>query len=100
MFSVGQKVVLVDDRWPDAARALYTAFPVKGPAYVVRAVLDGVHVDTLMMDCHVKQVPALLLIGVTNPRNNNGKERGFDARRFRAIQEKTERAVKAVEAVA
>ena len=50
MFSVGQKVVLVDDAWPETVKQLYLALPVKDGVYVVRAVRVGVKADELIMD--------------------------------------------------
>ena len=45
MFSVGQKIVLVDDQWPETVKQLYLALPVKDGVYVVRAVRVGVKAD-------------------------------------------------------
>ena len=50
MFSVGQKVVLVDDKWPETVKQLYLALPVLDTVYVVRAVRVGVKADELIMD--------------------------------------------------
>ena len=41
MFSVGQKVVLVDDKWPESVKQLYLQLPVVDTVYVVRAVRVG-----------------------------------------------------------
>ena len=49
MFSVGQKVVLVDDKWPETVKQLYLQLPVLDTVYVVRAVRVGVKVDELIM---------------------------------------------------
>jgi hypothetical protein len=87
MFSVGQKVVLVDDNWPDAVKQLYLQLPVLDTVYVVRAVRVGVKVDELLMDMRRVLEPSLLLIGILNQANNLGVEAGFAAHRFRALDE-------------
>ena len=87
MFSVGQKVVLVDDKWPDTVKQLYLQLPVLDTVYVVRAVRVGVKADELIMDMRRVLEPSLLLIGIVNPANNLGVEAGFAAHRFRALDE-------------
>ena len=87
MFKVGQKVVLVDDQWPDTVKQLYTALPVLNQVYVVRAVRVGVKVDELVMDLRRVLEPSLLLVGLINPANKLGVEAGFAAHRFRALEE-------------
>ena len=93
MFSVGQKVVLVDDVWPETVRRLYLALPVKDGVYVVRAVRVGVKADELIMDMRRVLEPSLLLVGLSNPANNLGVEAGFAASRFRALDELKQEAV-------
>jgi hypothetical protein len=91
MFSVGQKVVLVDDKWPDTVKQLYLQLPVLDTVYVVRAVRVGVKADELIMDMRRVLEPSLLLIGIINPTNKLGVEAGFAAHRFRSLDElKTE----------
>jgi hypothetical protein len=87
MFSVGQKVVLVDDKWPEAVRELYLQLPVLDTVYIVRAVRVGVKVDELVMDMRRVLEPSILLIGIVNPANKLGVEAGFAASRFRALDE-------------
>lgn len=87
MFQVGQKVVLVDDQWPETVRQLYLQLPVLDTVYVVRAVRVGVKADELIMDLRRVLEPSLLLIGVVNPTNKLGVEAGFAAHRFRALDE-------------
>ncbi len=41
MFSKGQKVVCVNDEFPELVRALYSQLPRKGAVYTVRAVYIG-----------------------------------------------------------
>ena len=93
MFSVGQKVVLVDDKWPEAVKQLYLALPVLNSVYVVRAVRVGVRADELIMDHRRVLESSLLLVGLFNPTNNLGVEAGFAASRFRALDELKQSAV-------
>jgi len=87
MFSVGQKVVLVDDKWPASVRQIYLQLPVLDTIYVVRAVRVGVKADELIMDMRRVLEPSILLIGIVNPVNKLGVEAGFAAHRFRALDE-------------
>ena len=87
MFSVGQKVVLVDDKWPETVKQLYLQLPVLDTVYVVRAVRVGVKADELIMDMRRVLEASLLLVGIYNPTNNLGVEAGFAASRFRALDE-------------
>jgi hypothetical protein len=99
MFSVGQKVVLVDDKWPEAVKQLYLQLPVLETVYVVRAVRVGVKVDELLMDMRRVLEPSLLLVSIYNPTNKLGVEAGFAASRFRALDELKTQAVEEQEAV-
>jgi hypothetical protein len=87
MFSVGQKVVLVDDKWPESVKQLYLQLPELNQVYVVRAVRVGVVRDELIMDMRRVLESSLLLVGIYNPTNNLGVEAGFAASRFRALDE-------------
>jgi hypothetical protein len=87
MFSVGQKVVLVDDKWPETVKQLYLQLPVLNTTYVVRAVRVGVRADELIMDMRRVLEQSILLVGIYNPTNNLGVEAGFAASRFRALDE-------------
>jgi hypothetical protein len=99
MFSVGQKVVLVDDKWPETVKQLYLALPVLNSVYVVRAVRVGVRADELIMDHRRVLESSLLLVGLFNPTNNLGVEAGFAASRFRALDELKQSAVAEQEAL-
>lgn len=100
MFSVGQKVVLVDDKWPESVVRLYLQLPVLDTVYVVRAVRVGVKADELIMDMRRVLEPSLLLVGIINPVNKLGVEAGFAAHRFRALDElKNRTAVEEVVAI-
>jgi hypothetical protein len=87
MFSVGQKIVLVDDKWPESVKQLYLQLPVRDTVYVVRAVRVGVRADELIMDMRRVLEQSVLLTGIYNPTNNLGVEAGFAASRFRALDE-------------
>jgi hypothetical protein len=100
MFNVGQKVVLVDDQWPETVKQLYLQLPVLDTVYVVRAVRVGVKADELIMDMRRVLEPSLLLVGLYNPTNKLGVEAGFAAHRFRALDELKQEAVEEKEAVA
>jgi hypothetical protein len=100
MFSVGQKVVLVDDKWPETVKQLYLQLPVLNTVYVVRAVRVGVRADELIMDMRRVLESSLLLVGIYNLANNLGVEAGFAASRFRALDELKQSAVEEKEAVA
>jgi hypothetical protein len=100
MFNIGQKVVLVDDKWPETVKQLYLQLPVLETIYVVRAVRVGVRADELIMDMRRVLESSLLLVGIYNPTNNLGVEAGFAASRFRALYELKQSAVEEKEAVA
>jgi hypothetical protein len=87
MFNVGQKVVLVDDKWPESVKQLYFALPEKDKIYVVRGVRVGVKVDELIMDMRRVLEQSLLLVGLFNPANKLDVEAGFAASRFRSLDE-------------
>ena len=99
MFSVGQKVVLVDDKWPETVKQLYLQLPVLETVYVVRAVRVGVRADELIMDMRRVLEQSILLVGIYNPTNNLGVEAGFAASRFRTLDELKKSAVEEQAAV-
>ena len=81
-FSIGDKVVCVDDKFPPDISKLYDALPVKDSTYVVRDIRLGINL-TLEGDVSV------LLIGLVNPKADSkaNLERGFRADRFRPLEE-------------
>ena len=99
MFNVGQKVVLVDDKWPESVKQLYLQLPVVETIYVVRAVRVGVRADELIMDMRRVLEQSILLVSIYNPTNKLGVEAGFAASRFRALDELKTQAVKEEEAL-
>ena len=98
MFSVGQKVVLVDDAWPESVKQIYLQLPVKDGVYVVRATRVGVRVDELVMDMRRVLEQSILLVSIVNPVNNRGIEAGFAASRFRTLEELKQAATEEKEA--
>src|SRR5476649_118640 len=81
-FSIGDKVVCVDDKFPPDIGKLYDALPVEDTTYVVRDIRLGINL-TLEGDVSV------LLIGLVNPKAESkaNLERGFRADRFRPLEE-------------
>ena len=88
---VGQKVVCVDDKFPPEAVQFYAALPKKDQIYVIREVKIGVN-----WKAEAGEV-CLYLIGLVNPRSDKPPfpERGFNAERFRPLEEMRARASQA-----
>lgn len=99
MFKVGQKVVLVDDKWPESVLQIYLQLPVLETVYVVRAVRVGVRADELIMDMRRVLEQSILLVSLYNPTNKLGVEAGFAASRFRALDELKTESVQEAEAL-
>jgi hypothetical protein len=81
---VGQKVVCVDDAAPAYLRQYYTAWIKKGTVYVIRGVFLGVDYQSSSPG-----EVGVYLLGLHNPKSNVPPypERGFNAQRFRPIEE-------------
>ena len=80
---IGDHVVCINGKFLPSIAKLFDSLPKEGVHYVVRDVLLGVH--------HPSQEGSvrILLVGLVNP-SPNGKalnERGFDARRFRKLDQ-------------
>jgi hypothetical protein len=91
MFSRGEKVILVDDRWPFGIERLYKELPKKDVVYVIRDVFlgRGPSKPNSKPGDEDGEV-GVLLIGINNPkdpRNLYGHELGFNAMRFRKLDE-------------
>lgn len=86
----GQHVVCIDDFFAPEIAALYDALPVEGHQYVIREVHEGNSLD----DGRPEKVVALLLVGLVNPSPSKpgAKERGFNAKRFRPLEELKDKA--------
>ena len=76
MFVPNQKVVCVDDKFPLGIEKLYNQLPVKDQIYVIRDIVPGVSLAGSEGEV------AVYLIGLVNPTNKVGVERGFNAERF------------------
>lgn len=75
MFDVGEKVVCVNDKFPDSVVKIYTKLPVEGQVYVVRDIVAG-------QTSNLKRDVAILLVGIIAHINQHGIENGFNAKRF------------------
>ncbi len=86
MFLPGQKVVCVDDVFPDAIKKFYWKLPVKGVTYTVRDILPGI--DPRGEPGEV----CVYLVELLNPCSDKPPypERGFKAERFRPLETDTE----------
>lgn len=79
----GQKVVCIDDKFPEGISKLYDALPIAGVTYLVRDVSLGVN---------LKNEPgevAITLEGLINPCSKTAPhpERAFNAERFRPLKD-------------
>ncbi len=95
---VGAKVVCVDDVFPAAIKEFYLALPVKGAIYTVREVSLGREKLAIVKDGKIVPngaseesvtVRILLheLVNPLDPFNGNRAELGFNAERFREVEE-------------
>ena len=76
MFIPNQKVVCIDDNFPLGIEKLYNQLPVKDQIYVIRDIVPGQALSGAEGEV------AVYLIGLNNPTNKVGVERGFNAERF------------------
>ena len=83
MFCTGQKVVCIDDVFAPPIAALDLALPKKDAVYVVRSVSVGISPEGSEGEI------AITLISLKNPRSSKAPhpERGFNAMRFRSLEE-------------
>ena len=88
MFDVGEKVVCIDDKFPDWVVERYTELPKDGQIYVIRDLIPA-------SDYGRGETCAVLLIGIVGDINKHGIENGFAARRFRPLEEVMEERKKA-----
>ena len=82
MFIPNQKVACIDDKFPLGINQLYDQLPVKDQIYVIRDVVPGQSLAGSEGEV------AVYLIGVVNPTNMVGVERGFNAERFAPLSYK------------
>ena len=98
MFVKGQKVVCINDEFPDAALLLYSQLPKKDSVYTVRSVYIGRGNYTRAESGQKDGEIGLLLEELLNPRdpslkNNLQGELGFNSERFAPLvheEEETE----------
>lgn len=87
MFEPNDKVVCIDDQFLPFIKRLYKALPSKGRTYVVRDVLMGFEPVSRKGE-RPKGAVRLLLVGLVNPpATGTTMERGFNAERFRKLDE-------------
>ena len=86
MFLPGQKVVCVDDVFPDAIKKFYWKLPVKGVMYRIRDLVPGIDPTGAPGEMCV------YLVELINPCSDRSPypERGFRAERFRPLESDTE----------
>ena len=80
MFNPGEKVVCVDDKFPEWVQKLYTDLPKENQVYVVRDIVPGQQADK-------STSAAVLLIGMTGNINQHGIVNGYSCHRFRRLDE-------------
>ena len=86
MFLPGQKVVCVDDVFPDAIKRFYWKLPIKGVTYTVRDLIPGIDPRGEPGEMCV------YLVELINPCSDKPPypERGFRAERFRPLETEDE----------
>lgn len=86
MYLPGQKVVCVDDVFPQAIKKFYWKLPVKGVTYTVRDLVPGIDPRGEPGEMCV------YLVELINPCSDKEPypERGFKAERFRPLETDTE----------
>lgn len=92
MFIVGQRVICCDDKAPMWIRQLYTQWIQEGVTYTVRDLAVGVSFPDEEGGKPVEGEICVYLVGVSNPKSLKEpfRERGFNAMRFKPLQELTE----------
>ena len=86
MFLPGQKVVCVNDVFPDGIKKFYWKLPVSGVTYTVRDLVPGIDPSGEAGEMCV------YLVELINPCSDTPPypERGFKAERFRPLETDTE----------
>ena len=93
MFQVGQRVVCVNDYFAKPLVKDYTALPVKGVTYTIRAVYVGRNIRHPAKAGDGDGEIGVLLVELLNPVDSRSKyqhELGFKAERFSPLEELTE----------
>lgn len=80
---VGQKIICVNDTFPEFIMEFYDQLPKKDQVYVIRQVSMGVNFKAELGEV------CLLLVGIHNPKSDKPPfpERGFNSERFRPLEE-------------
>jgi hypothetical protein len=86
MFLPGEKVVCVDDVFPEAIKKFYWKLPVKGVTYTIRDLVPGID------PAGEPGEMCVYLVELLNPCSDKPPypERGFKAERFRPLETDTE----------
>lgn len=84
MFTVGQKVVCVDDQFDSLTASVYRALPVKDVVYTIRAVYVGRSQLACAPGSSDGEIGVLLveLVNPPDPGNLHKQELGFKSERF------------------
>lgn len=77
----GQRVVCIDDTFPEWVNDLFISLPIKDHTYTIRDMLLGETIDGSGGEICV------YLVGLHNPIDHTHCERGFKAERFRPLEE-------------
>lgn len=84
--TVGMRVVCIDGKFPIDASKYYVAFPIEGVVYTIRSVSLGCNWrgEAGEVCVHLREI--------INPKSSKSPypERGFNAERFRPLEEITE----------
>jgi hypothetical protein len=83
----GQKVVCINDTFPDLIRALYQQLPVKGATYTVREVYLGREKIVKGGDSATVGLLLVELINGPDPFHAGKQELGFTSERFAPLEE-------------
>jgi hypothetical protein len=76
VFSPGQKIICIDDRFSLHVRQFYVELPRRDAIYTVRDLVPGVSPEGSAGEV------AIYLNEIRSPDNRHGIERGFNAERF------------------
>ena len=92
MFKAGQKVVCVDDIFPEGIKQFYWKLPVAGVTYTIRELTPGISHEKPDSRDPMDLEVAVYLVELINPCSDKEPypERGFKAERFRPLDTETE----------
>lgn len=78
MFDLGEKVVCVNDKFPNGIHDIYNALPRKGKIYTVRDIVPA-------QDFKFQGTAGVLIEELVNRPNQHGIEPAFQCHRFREM---------------